>query len=155
GPGGVDRFFTRNPNGSYSGSPGDFGQLTSSGGAYRLTETDQTVWQFRADGLLDFVADPNANRITLGYTNGLLTTLTHSSGAQLVLAYNAAGRLASVTDPLGRVTTYGYDASGEHLKQVTQPGNRVTNYAYDTGEALPTKHALLSVTNPDGTHRFF
>jgi RHS repeat-associated protein len=155
GPGGVDRFFTLNPDGSYTASPGDHGQLTLTAGTYRLTETDQTVWQFRTDGLLDFVQDTNGNRITLGYTNGLLTTLTHSSGAQLVLAYNANGRLTSVTDPLGRVTTYEYDASGEHLIRVTQPGSRVTTYTYDTGTVLPREHALLSVTYPDGTHSSF
>jgi RHS repeat-associated protein/uncharacterized repeat protein (TIGR01451 family) len=101
------------------------------------------------------VQDTNGNRITLGYTNGLPTTITHSSGAQLVLAYNAGGRLASVTDPLGRVTTYEYDASGEHLVRVTQPGGRVTAYTYDTGAVLPREHALLSVTYPDGTHSNF
>ena len=98
GPGGVDRFFTKNPNGTYTGWIGDHGVLALAGGLYRLVETDQTVWQFRTDGRLDFVQDTNGNRVTLGYTGGLLTSLTHSSGEQLLLAYNAAGRLVSVTE---------------------------------------------------------
>src|SRR5262249_4003442 len=54
-----------------------------------------------------------------------------------------------------RVTLYEYDASSEHLVRVTAPGNRVTTYSYDTGDILPQKHALLSVTYADGTHSFF
>ena len=144
GPGGVDRFFTLHA-GAYQASPGDFGGLTLSNGAYRLTESDQTVWQFRPDGTLDYVADTNGNRVTLGYTNGLLTSLTHSDGEQLLIDYNADGRIAHVTNPLGPgpaddlVTTYAYDASGENLVQVTQPGGRVTNYTYDSGDGRATR----------------
>jgi RHS repeat-associated protein len=161
GPGGVDRSFTLEHNGSYQGSSGDTGVLTLSGGAYRLTESDQPIWQFHTDGTLDYVADPNGNRITLGYTNGLLTSLTHSDGQQLLIDYNAQGRIAHVTNPLGPgpaddlVTTYAYDATGEHLMQVTQPGGRVTTYSYDTNDGVQREHALLSVAYPDGTHDFF
>ncbi len=162
GPGGVDRFFTLQADGSYTPSAGDFASLTLSGGGFRLTETDQTIWQFRTDGKLAYVQDSNGNRITLGYdTSGLLTSLTDSDGQQLLIDYNADGRIAHVTNPLGPgtaddlVTTYLYDASGEHLIEVIQPGNRVTTYSYDTGSALPTKHALLEVDYPDGTHDYF
>jgi RHS repeat-associated protein len=160
GPGGVDRFFTFH-GGAYQPSPGDFGQLTLTNGAFRLTESDQTVWQFNADGTLAYVADTNGNRVTLGYTNGLLTSLTHSDGQQLLIDYNTDGRITHVTNPLGPgpaddlVTTFAYDASGEHLVQVTQPGGRVTNYTYDDGDGAPREHALLSVTYPDGTHDYF
>jgi RHS repeat-associated protein len=161
GPGAVDRFFTLEPNGSYQASPGDMGLLTLTAGAYRLIESDQTVWQFRADGLLDYVADANGNRITLGYTNGLLTSLTDTDGQQLLIDYNTQGRIAHVTNPLGPgpaddlITTYAYDGSGEHLVQVTEPGGRVTSYTYDSGDGAPRDHALLSVAYPDGTHDYF
>ncbi|MFN0052859.1 MAG: hypothetical protein ACKV0T_11760 [Planctomycetales bacterium] len=161
GPGGVDRFFTLD-RGVYVGAAGDHGVLTSTGDGFRVTETDKTVWQFRADGLLDFVQDTNGNKITLAYDGAKqLTTLTHSNGKQLLISYNAAGHIASVADPIGpgaaddRVTTYEYDDAGEHLIRVTAPGNRVTQYAYDSGDALPTKHALLSVGYADGTHDYF
>ena len=77
----------------------------------------------RTGGRLDFVADTNGNRITLAYTNCLLTPLTHSSGQQILIAYNAAGRIASVTDSATHlVTTYEYDTSGEHLIRVYGEG---------------------------------
>ena len=102
-------------------SPGDYGQLTLASGAYRLTETDQTIWQFRADSLLDYVQDSNGNRITLAYTGGRLASLTHSNGKQLHLQYDGNGHISSLTDPVSpgpaddRVTTYAYDGSGVHL----------------------------------------
>jgi RHS repeat-associated protein len=151
----VDRPFSLDSSGNFVGAPGDYGTLTLTNGVYRLTETDQTVWQFRPDLLLDYVQDTNGNRITLGYTNGQLTSLTHSDGQQILIDYNAAGRIADVTDPTGRVTRYVYDASGEHLLQVTEPGNHVTAYSYDSGASLASEHALLSVSYPDGTHDYF
>ena len=160
GPGGADRFFTLD-QGSYRGAPGDFGVLTNTGSGVRLTETDQTIWQFRSDGRLEFVQDTNGNKITAGYNGTGLTSLTHSSGQQLLIAYNGAGHITSITDPVGpgsaddRIPTFQYDGTGEHLMQVTAPGNRVTRYTYDAGAALPTRHALFSVESADHTHAFF
>ena len=67
GPGGVDRFFTKKKDGSYQNAPGDHGVLTLSSGAYRITEVDKSIWQFRSDGLLDFFQDTNGNKISLAY----------------------------------------------------------------------------------------
>src|SRR5262249_30812483 len=64
----------------YYAQPGDHGTLTNApGGAYRLREANGLLRGFRADGKLDFVEDTNGNRITAGYTDGRLTSLTHSS----------------------------------------------------------------------------
>ncbi|MHC4404022.1 MAG: RHS repeat-associated core domain-containing protein [Planctomycetota bacterium] len=120
-----------------------------------------TVWQFRPDGLLDFVEDTNANRITLGYASGRLTSVTHSNGDQLLLDYNADGRIWHVTDPRGsgpeddHVTTFEYDPSGEYLLKVTAPGDRVTRYTYEPAGTPQQTHTLLSVEYPDGTHEYF
>ncbi|MEX2137833.1 MAG: DUF6531 domain-containing protein, partial [Pirellulales bacterium] len=162
GPGGADRYFTRQRDGSLKPAAGDFSSLAFVGGAYQLTETDQTIWRFRPDGKLDFMADPNGNRVSLTYdAEGQLVTLTHSTGAQLRLEYNAAGRIARLVNPLGPgtdddlVTSYNYDVSGEHLIGVTQPGNRITDYNYDTGANAARRHALRGVTYPDGTSDHF
>jgi YD repeat-containing protein len=164
GPNGADRFFGRYNDGTYTATDGDTGKLTFAGNVFRLTEADGTVWQFGSHGLknaLDYVEDPNGNRITCGYSGALLTSLTHTSGRQLILAYNGAGRLVSLTDPLAagagddRITTYEYDGSGEHLVRVTAPGNRVTDYAYHTTGALARLHALTSVIHPDLTDDAF
>jgi len=145
GPGGVDRFFTRNLNGTYTAAPGDFGKLTFVSTAFRLTETDGTIWQFGANNKLSFVEDTNGNRITLGYTDGFLTSLTHSSGQQILLEYDMLGlgdidpRLLRVIDTAGsgpaddRVTSLAYDSNRQHLIRVTAPGGQVTAYDYHAG----------------------
>ena len=180
GPNGADRFFTNNSNGSFTASPGDYGQLVFDGNTYRLLEADGTLWRFRTDNKLDYVQDTNGNRITLGYTNGLLTSLSHSDGQQLFIEYNAAGQISRLINPLGpgtaddQITTYEYDPTGQELVKVVAPGNRVTAYSYqplsldtfkptglrgDTNPAIlvpdPRSYALLSVAYPDQTHDYF
>ena len=63
--------------------------------------------------------------------------------------------MSSVTDSDGRTTTYQYDASEQYLMSVSYFDGRTINYTYDTGSSVTTEHALLSVTNPDGSHSFF
>ncbi len=101
--------------------------MTFSDGVYRLTEQDRTIWQFNADLSLNYIQDANGNRITLGYTEGLPTTVGHSCGTQILLEYNEHGRITRLIEPLGpgteddRVTTYGYDSSGQYLLTVEAP----------------------------------
>src|SRR5262249_9727524 len=54
-----------------------------------------------------------------------------------------------------RITTYEYDASGEHLIRVTVPGGEPVSYSYITGESGPREHSLVEVTYADGTHDSF
>jgi YD repeat-containing protein len=103
---------------------------------------------------LNYVQDANGNRITAGYTNGLLTSLTHSDGDQLAISYNAQGLISQVIDPAGRVASYTYDAGGQHLISVTTPAG-TTQYAYIIGQGIAQEHALQTITYPGGNHRYF
>jgi RHS repeat-associated protein len=150
----TSRPFTRQADDTYQGTPGDPGRLSLVNGVFTLREGDGSITGFRADGALDYVEDPNGNRITAGYTGGQLTSLTHSNGRALTLAYNAQGRIRQVTDPAGRVTTYDYDPSGEHLIRMTTPRGQ-TEYGYVTGQGAAREHALASITSPDLSHSFF
>jgi len=154
---GTQRIFQPDMRGGYFDQPGDHATLTNLGsGVYTLTEIDGTVTAFRADGKVDYVQDTNGNRITAGYTNGLLTSLTDSSGQSLQIAYNSAGRIISIIDPAsGRTATYTYDPSDEYLLSAKGFDGLTTTYAYETGSNPATRNALLLVTNPDGTHEFF
>jgi len=142
--------------GSYFDQAGDQGTLIANAdGTFSLREIDGSLTHFLANGQVDYVQDTNGNRITAGYTNGLLTSLTHSDGQSLQIAYNAAGRITSVTDPFGRQTTYTYDASNQHLLSVREPDGTVYGYTYDLGTGAATANALLSITEPDGTVQDF
>ena len=55
--------------------------------------------------------DSNDNRITAGYIDGQMTSLTDSSGAFLTLSYNTEGMISTITSSSGQVTTYNYDTT--------------------------------------------
>ena len=156
---GAARYFALQPDGSFIDESGAFGTLTVDQGKFQLREINGTVLAFRTDGQLDYFQDTEGNRITAGYTNGLLTSITHSDGDALTLAYNAQGRISQVIDPAGRVTAYQYDATGEQLISVTVLAGtadaRTTQYAYSASTGGPTGYELLTVTSPDGSQVFF
>ncbi len=157
-PGGAQRVFqpdSRNPD-NYFGQAGDHGVLTPIGnGAFTLTEQDGTVTAYNPDGTLDYVVDTNGNRITAGYTNGLLTSLNDSDGQSILIAYNAAGLIDSVTDPFGQTTTYAYDTTDTHLLSVTTFDGEVTSYTYNTSTNPETQNALTAIAYADGTHAYY
>ena len=140
---------------AYFALPGDSGTLTRiSAGVYELRETSGDLVRFNAAGQIDYTKDANGNRVTMGYLGTRLSTLTHSSGVSLALAYNGAGLVSSITDSVGRVTSYGYDASSQYLISETQPDGQVVSYTYDTTSNSPRQHALTSVTG-GGVTQFY
>jgi RHS repeat-associated protein len=141
--------------GTYFSQPGDHAMLTAlGGGVFLLREPDGLVTRFRSDGRVDYVEDPNGNRVTATWTGTQLTRLTHSAGQFLDIIYDA-GQIASLTDQIGRTVVYTYDPSGEHLLSVQGIDGQTTRYTYSTGAGAAREHALLSVEYPDGTHEFF
>jgi RHS repeat-associated protein len=156
--GGGQRIFQPDsrPGGAYFAQPGDHGTLVAlAGGGYLLTETTGGATAYNPDGTLNYIQDTNGNRITAGYTGGLLTTLTHSSGQSLTLAYNSAGLASSITDSDGRTTTYHYDPTNQYLASVVYFNGQTTSYTYDNVSNPITAHALMSVAYPAGTHGYF
>jgi len=155
GQNGSQRLFKPDLRGGYQSGLGDYGRLVSlPGGAFSLREKGALEKEFYADGRLNFVLDPNGNRITCGYSGSRLTSLAHSSGQRLDLGYNAQGRIATVTDLVGRTTEFTYDASGEHLAVAEYYDGRILRYQYflDPGQR---GHALREVEFPDQSHQYF
>lgn len=138
------RFFLKTGN-TYAGAGGDRATLTKSGSVFTLTEANKAKSVFRADGKLDYRQDPNGNRLTMAYNGAgqLVSVVNSRTGDVVAYAYNAAGRMSSMTDPVGRVTTYGYDASNQHLTTITSPGGTVTR-------TYNANHSLASETGVDG-----
>jgi RHS repeat-associated protein/uncharacterized repeat protein (TIGR01451 family) len=155
-PGGGSRRFTLASDGVWYGGAGEYAALSPFwDGSAVLREKDGVAWQFDASGQLSSIVEPNGNQITVTYSGGQLTTLTHSAGPVFQLQYNGQGRLIRLTDHAGQSTDYEYDGTGEHLMRVTAPGNAVTAYTYEPASVGPTAHALASITFPDNTHRYF
>lgn len=81
----------------------------------------------------------NLDPSSLSYdARGRLMNVTRGAGGAArttTLAYNAAGFLASITDPLSRATSLTYDLAGR-VTQRTLPGGRVIGYGYDASGNL-------------------
>ncbi|HEV2984976.1 MAG TPA: DUF6531 domain-containing protein, partial [Vicinamibacterales bacterium] len=148
------RTFTLQRDGSYRGGPGDFASLTVDASGFHLVEKTGNRTDFGLDGLLASISDANGNRITAGYTGTQLTSLTASNGSAFTISYNAQRRISQITDSVGRVTSYTYDALGEHLMSVSGPRGALS-YTYVSGQGAAEEHALASIAFPDGTHRYF
>ncbi len=94
--------------------------------------TSVTTWTYDADGQLSSEVAPRGN--VAGVDPDLFRT---SYG------YDPAGQLATVSDPFGHVTGFGYDAVGNQTSVVDARGNETAN-AYDE------LNRLMSVTNAEG-----
>ena len=152
---GSERVFEPNSSGGYFDQAGDNGVLTENAdGSFSLQEVDGSITGFNANGTVAYEQDADGNRITAGYTNGLLTTLTGSSGQWLDMSYNSAGRIISVTDSAGRTSTFTYDPTNQLLLSVDSYDGMVTNYTYDTGSSPETEYALTSIEYPDLSHEY-
>jgi len=103
--------------------------------------SQRTITQFTAEGrqfatLLDTVGRVVEVRgggtatVKYGYgSRGLLSSVTQS-GRTLRYDYDSAGRVRTVTDPLGRTESFAYDSVGRVVRQ-TLPDLRQILYGYD------------------------
>ncbi|PHV12231.1 hypothetical protein CSQ89_06795 [Chitinimonas sp. BJB300] len=79
-------------------------------------------------------------------SNGRLLSVQHLDGYTLTYAYDAAGKLTTITDSNARVLTYTYDAQGR-LASIKDPALQTIAYGYDAAGKLST------VTYQDGKSR--
>jgi RHS repeat-associated protein len=156
-PGGGQEIFVPDSRtlGTYFSQPGDPNTLTADGlGGYLLTQPDGMATDYSPNGTLNYMQDTDGNRITAGYTDGRLTSLTASSGQSITMGYNSAGLISSVTDSQGRTTTYTYDSTDTYLIAVTGYNGQTTTYSYDTGTD-PAQNTPTEIAFPGGTHQYF
>jgi RHS repeat-associated protein len=108
---------------------------TDAGGVTYLTN------EFDADGRVIRQLDAAKNVRTFAYGAGT-TTYTNNRGDDTIFAWDDQHRITKVTDALGGVEQFGYDAAGNTIRHSDQEG-RVTRYEYDsrgdvTTETSPT-----------------
>ena len=130
-------------NGIYQTTTGYFETLVKNNdGSFTLTDKYQTRYHFQSIPGTPFlvvgpvlrltsITDRNNNVTTLTYTGGNLTSITDTYDRSLTLTYNTRNLLASVTDPLGRVTTFTYNSGGYLLAAITDPLGKTTSYTYN------------------------
>lgn len=184
---GTETTYTLQADGSYSAPGGALSRLAAaSGGGWTVKTPAKQTLTFDASGRLLSKLDERGKGVTLGYdgsgnlatvtdaggralsvtiTGGLLTALGLPDGRRVEYTYSA-NRLATVRDPDGGVTSFGYDGSGRlatitdalgHLQLTTlydqatgrvseqlDHFNKATTFTWD-----PTKQRSV-VTDPDG-----
>ncbi len=100
---------------TYRGPTSDPSTLVhNENGSWTRTYPDGTVIQFNSSGQETSETDRNGNEFTYAYV---------ASGA-------AAGALATITDPVGLVTTLSYAVSG-YITTITDPAERVATVTVD------------------------
>ena len=156
GPGGSRRTYQPDSRAGYPyfSMEGDHAVLVLSGGGYLHTESSGYVRFFDASGKLEYVEDPQGNRITCTYSGDQLIGLEHSSGQYLDIDWNG-DQISSVTDPDGRVTSYSYGSGGDYLTGALFYDGSLVSYSYETSGTPATQHAILSITFPGNTHQYF
>ncbi len=89
---------------------------------------------------------PLAATTTFAYdTAGRMRTVTDPLGHVSTTTYNAAGDLTNETNPLGQTTSYAYDSAGR-LLTTTDPTGAVTTNTYDTSGRLVSTSTPLGHT---------
>jgi YD repeat-containing protein len=130
--------------GDFIAPPGDFSTLArNADGSFTRTRKDGTEIHFDAQGLQTAIVDRNGNTTSYAYdVQGRLISITDPVGLVTTLDY-AADHLSLITDPAGRMTTLDHDLAG-NLIQVTFPDGTTRGFGYDS------RHLMTSETNGRG-----
>jgi RHS repeat-associated protein len=131
GDGSMSYFRRDCSNCAFISPAGDPSRLTVVGTTYRRATADSSAVLFASDGHMTGVWSGalNAQTVTLNWSGTQLTSIQDYVGKRFVLGYQS-GKLHTITDPAGRVTTPWVDGSNK-LYKVTDPDNLFTSLAYD------------------------
>ncbi|WP_194924209.1 DUF6531 domain-containing protein [Catenulispora pinisilvae] len=137
---GAQVMFTKNPDGSYTGPvPVRYTLAAVAGGGFTVTALDNSVRTFDASGRLTSMVDVSGKGLILGYTTGVLSSVTDAAGRAAALTVYpagdpAAGLLEQVTLADGRSVSYSY--TNRQLTGVKDVTGGLTQYSYDAGGRL-------------------
>ncbi len=183
----TDRY-TYNPDGTYTRPPAVQATLVENAdGSFTATLVDQTVLTFDSGGNLKSIRDRYGNESFISYnaagdvaavtdpagrgaitfdydpTTQRLIRVTDWTGRSVHYTYEPYGRLQTVTDRTGSVTTFAYDGASQRLLSITDANDHVAvMLTYDNeGRVVTQKDArglvtgeatsLSYVMNTDGT----
>ena len=114
----------------------------------KLTDKDGNILKFDLWGYLRRIVDTNNNTISINYSplpgaNNYISSITTSSGGQVIFNYDENHRLTSIKDNAGRTETFEY--SGDNLTKVTYPDGTAQRFTYSAGGRIE------KVTNTDNS----
>jgi RHS repeat-associated protein len=176
GPEGRSDRYVRNPDGSFTPPPAiQVDLIANPDGTFTATQKDQSTRTFDSGGRLTTVRDRYGNSSTmtyaagrlasisdpagrgslsLGYTNGLLTSVTDwaSPARSTAYGYDGSGRLQSVTDREGKITTFAYDGTSSRITTITDARSHAAmTLTYDAQGRVATQKDARGATTGDQT----
>lgn len=160
---GSESEFIPNGSGGYKPQPGIYDKLTEpEAGKLLLTDVDGYKYFFdnAANKKLTRLEDLVGNSLSFSYSGENLVMVTHSSGLNVQLEYNAEGMLTSIIDNNAtpeKVYTYSYD-NDKNLVSVKDPLNGEFNYTYQINGTMSSvsdrnNNVLNIIYFPDFTIR--
>lgn len=133
----VIRYTTQ--NGIINTPPGISLRFAQTSNGFTLTDDDDTVETYNANGVLQSITRRSGVVQTLSYdSQGHLSSVTDSFGHSLAIGRTNGGQIASITISDGGGTVqYSYDGASR-LSQVTNSDNTTQTYLYEniTGQQL-------------------
>jgi RHS repeat-associated protein len=155
-------YFYYDANGTgndYTHTDANVTHLTLPGGEKTTTTYDENLRKTSviiADGTSD------AAKTSYGYdNNGNLTSVVSPkeqsgqpyAGQSTIAAYDERNRVMSVTDPLGNVTSCGYDAAGHKASSTRPNGQTITYNSYDSMNRL-LQQTVKQTPDPDAVTKY-
>jgi RHS repeat-associated protein len=158
-PAGVYRTLVHNWNGTYTAidKSRTAWSFDSAGRLTRIQDRYGNASSLTYDGIgqLASVSDPaGRGSLTLGYANGLLTTVTDwaSPARVITYTYDGAGRLWKVTDREGKTTIFAYDGTSSRLASITDPRGHVgLTLSYDAQGRVASQKDARGLATGDAT----
>lgn len=132
----------------YSGPPSSpYTLLGYTNGTYRLQHEEGGGYGFLATnsigvGKLSYIEDRYGRRLSLSYSNGVLTNAVDAIGNTLDIIYDEFGRVSIVTNSHGVYALFGY--TNDLLSTVVDMAGNAYSYQYETG-ALPIITSIQTV----------
>lgn len=139
-------YFTANGDGTFNSPRWNYDKLTKNAdGTFDLWKKRERVTQhFNSQGRLERITDRNGNSVTLQYAGNRLQSVTDAVGRVTTFTYNANGKITAITAPDGRQATFTYDGNNNLIKTIDMAGNEVS-YTYNSVSYM------TSITTPKGT----
>lgn len=146
---------------TYVGETDEVGALTFQGDTWTYAPGDGSVERYDRDGKLFELVDRNGRRTHLAYKaeagDQVLSEVRDDQGRTLAFTYDAAGRIASVTESDGRRVSYEYSETGASplsatLTRVYRSDRSYIEYLYTDGQSGAKRTDLLiGIIGPDGS----
>jgi RHS repeat-associated protein len=112
---------------TYDPTTGDLLSVSETG----ETLTRTTTYTYDAVGRVQTVSAPDQGQVTYVPGSAGPTSITDAIGRATTVVYKPNGRVETITNPMLKVTTFGYDGATGDLTSVADPLSHATTFDYD------------------------